>query len=243
MQERSSLPQERLLRLFINGRFFTHILCTPVSLKELTMGWLFTQRYIDGLDDVGSLGACEGDTEISVSLKRGVPTQPAKYNPVSTSGCSGGEVDASQYFQALKRLESTLTVSMTCLRDVMSAMFRRLASNGDMSGMHCASLASGDNFADLLTAFDVGRHNAVDKVIGAGLLKSVDFSSGILATSGRISSDMVLKAARAGVPVVVSQRSVTTLAADLAGSAGVAIVGRINRRDRVVLGQTNRIRD
>jgi len=243
LHKQKSLPQEQLLGLFINGRFFSHILCTPVDVKELTIGWLFTQGYIAGTDDINSLGVCDGVTDISVSLRTGFPSQPPKYRPVATTGCAGGQVNPAEYFKDMEKLTSSLKVSGSCLPAVMSAMFRDLASRGSMSGMHCASLASGNNFTDLLVGHDVGRHNAVDKVIGAGLLRGIDFGSAVLATSGRVSSDMVLKAMSVGVPVIVSQRSVTTLAAAIAESVGIAIVGRLNKPDRIILGQTDRITD
>jgi len=74
-------------------------------------------------------------------------------------------------------------------------------------------------------------------------MKNIDFGSSILATSGRISSDMVLKAVAAGVPVLASQRSVTTLAVEIAEAAGIALVGRLSKPDRIILGQKDRIMD
>jgi FdhD protein len=81
----------------------------------------------------------------------------------------------------------------------------------------------------------------VDKAIGAALMGGADFGCSVLATSGRISSDMVLKASRAGVPVVLSPRSVTTMAADLADRADIVIVGRLSKPDRLITGNKKRI--
>lgn len=238
-----SLPQEELIRLFINDRFFSHLLCTPVNMKELTVGWLFTQGIINSLEDITSLNLCDGVSDIRVSLEAELITQPSQYRPVTSSGCSGGQVNSLQYLKDMVKLESSLTVSSRDLVRMMSAMFHKLVALNNNSGMHCASLVNGVDFSDMLLTYDVGRHNAVDKAIGAGLLKGIDFGSAILATSGRVSSDMVIKAAAAGVPVIASQRSVTSLAADMAASAGIAVVGRLNKPDRLVLGQTDRIID
>jgi len=239
--QQRTLPEEKLIRVFINNNFFSYLLCTPVSIKELAIGWLFTQGYINILDDVNSLNACDDMLDINVYLKSEPPSSSSKYDFITSSGCGGGQVSSLQYFKDIKKLRSSLEVNVKNLVSVMSEMLRKLASITSSSGLHCAALVRNDDFSDLLIGYDVGRHNAVDKVIGAGLLKGVDFDSTIMTTSGRISSDMVLKAAAAGVPIIASQRSVTTLAVDIASSAGIAVVGRLNRPSRIVAGKIERI--
>jgi FdhD protein len=91
-------------------------------------------------------------------------------------------------------------------------------------GIHAAALTDGSRV--LFLSEDIGRHNAVDKVIGRGLLAGVSFGSTQLITTGRISSDIVMKTARAGIPVVISLSVATSLAADLARAAGILLVGR-----------------
>ncbi|HUV29856.1 MAG TPA: formate dehydrogenase accessory sulfurtransferase FdhD [Acidobacteriota bacterium] len=243
MIQKGQLPEEKMVRLFLNGRFFSHLLCTPRDLKEFAVGWLFCQEYIDGPDQIDTLGvaSCDGSPDISVCLSTPVPSQPSPASLVTPTGCGGGRIESSQYLRDLVPLTSPLTISAGRLPGIMSMMFRELASRGGGPGVHCAALVTGDDPSAWPMGFDVGRHNAVDKAIGAGLLHGVDFGAAILATSGRVSSDMVLKSARAGVPVVTSQRSVTTLAAEIAAAAGIAVVGRLNRPDRVVLGRVDRI--
>ena len=212
-------------------------------MKELATGWLFTQGYLSDPNDINTLVVCDDMTDITVQLKGELPSRSSAYHSVTTSGCGGGEVDSLQYFKDINRVTTPLTAKGSCFPEVLSAMFRELTALNSGPGIHCACLARGESFADLLLGYDIGRHNAVDKAIGAGLLADVDFGSTILATSGRVSSDMLLKAAVAGIPIIASQRSVTTLAAQLAASAGIAIVGRLSKPDRVVLGQTDRITD
>ncbi len=243
MRGKRALPQEEVIRLYMNGDLFTHLLCTPVSMKELAIGWLFTQGIVTGLEDITSLDVCDGVSDIRVALSPESDARSSRYRPITSSGCGGGQINSLQYLKKVARLESSLTVRTSDLVSIMSRTFRELASLNANSGMHCASLVSGGDFSDMLLAYDVGRHNAVDKAIGAGLLKGIDFGSAILATSGRVSSDMVIKAATAGLPVIASQRSVTSLAADMASSAGIAVVGRLNKPDRLILGQRDRIVD
>jgi FdhD protein len=241
MARNGTMPQEKLIRIFLNDRLFSHLLCTPVDMKELVVGWLLTQGCIGALDDIDSLRVCDSDTDVNVWLRSELDSSPSRHHFVTASGCSGGQVNSLQYFKDIKKLESPLTVHVDDLTVLMSGMFRKLANVGNNRGLHCASIAAGGDYSSILLRYDIGRHNAVDKVIGAGLLKGIDFSSAILATSGRISSDMVLKAATAGVPIIVSPKSITTLAVDIASSAGIAAVGRFGRRDRIVAGQVDRI--
>ena len=243
MLQQRTMPEEKLVKVFVNGSLFSFLLCTPINMKELAVGWLFTQGCIRSMDDINSLSVCDSMDDINVWLASEPTSPPSKYRFITSSGCSGGQVDSLQYFKEIEKLRSSLRVSGKDLVGIMSRMFDKLASITDNSGLHCASLARSDNFSDILIGYDIGRHNAVDKVIGAGLLEDIDFGSTILTTSGRISSDMVLKAAAAGVPVIVTQKSITTLAVDIASSAGIAVVGRLNKPDAAVMGQADRIAD
>ena len=91
-------------------------------------------------------------------------------------------------------------------------------------GVHAAALTDGSRL--LFLSEDIGRHNAVDKIIGRGILAGMSFSNTQLLTTGRISSDIVMKTARAGIPVVISLSVATSLAVDLALRAGILLVGR-----------------
>ena len=241
MNRRALTPQESLVQININGQPLTQLLCSPVNLKELAAGWLLTQGIIDGLDDVSSLGVCEDEAEINVVLRDGYPPPDSEFHPVITSGCSGGRMDLRLYTLDEKPVASKLTVQATRLPGLLSAMFREHEARCPVRGMHCAALIAADDEGDMIVTRDVGRHNAVDKAIGIGLMNSLNFARTIVATSGRISSDMILKAWRAGIPIVLSPRSVTSMAEDFAQKAGIAVVGRLARPDRVMAGKTDRI--
>ncbi len=89
---------------------------------------------------------------------------------------------------------------------------------------------------------DVGRHNAMDKILGRAFMDRADFSSACVLTSGRIAADMILKAVAAGVPVVVSRSIPTTTAFEIAEAAGVTVVGRIGDANPIVYTHPERIR-
>jgi len=89
---------------------------------------------------------------------------------------------------------------------------------------------------------DVGRHNAVDKVLGRGFLDNIDFTKSVILTSGRIAADMIQKAARAGVPILVSRSIPTTEAYAIATEIGITLIGRISTQNPILYTRPDRIR-
>ena len=92
MSENHLFPIEKMIRLFINGAYFSRILCTPHDLKELVIGWLYTQQIVDSPDDMDALGVCDSMTDVSIKLGHEIGNV-RDYHPVTSSGCSGGDAD------------------------------------------------------------------------------------------------------------------------------------------------------
>jgi formate dehydrogenase assembly factor FdhD len=105
-------------------------------------------------------------------------------------------------------------------------------------GLHVAALVCGSAF---IAREDVGRHNAVDKVLGRGFLDDIDFPASVLLTSGRIAADMAMKAVNAGVPVLVTRSIPTTEAYAIAIERGLTLVGRIQSRNPIVYTSPERL--
>lgn len=228
------------MRLVVNGRALSHFLCSPESLRELGVGWLLTQGFIETPAQIRFLRVCPNRSEIEVALGGEVTDAP---HPafVLTSGCGGGRASAAIYQSTVTKCSSPLQVDHSVIRKMMGDMYTIFARRQGSAGMHCAGLCHASNTTGIMVCCDIGRHNAVDKVIGRGLLANHDFGSSVLVTSGRVSSDMMFKAIRAGIPIVVSQHSVTSMAIDLAGAAGIALVSRLHRQDYGLHGQTDRV--
>ena len=109
-----------------------------------------------------------------------------------------------------------------------------------MTGLHSAALADSAGKI-LILKEDIGRHNAIDKVLGAGLIKKIDFEDKLLLTTGRLSSEMVLKAAKAKIPVVIARSYATNLAVKWASMAGMTIIGQVKASSMSVYSQQERI--
>lgn len=238
--EPQSLPREEIVQLILSNGFSTQLICTPDHLQELALGWLFTQRIIHDTTDVLSVQVCTSGSRILVQVSEALADMSLPARFAVPSGCSGGSVNTEFYRSDITMLQSPLTSNVSQLRVIISRMFEDTVPDVSTGGIHCAAIANREGKL-ILTRTDIGRHNAVDKVIGAALTRNIDFAQVVLATSGRISSDMVLKAVRAGIPIVSSSRSVTTLADKIARKAGIAIVGRLGKRTPIILGKKDRI--
>lgn len=236
-------PVEILAQIVVNDRPIAQLLCSPNDLQALAYGWLFTQGVIDLPSDITSLRACHESGVIHVGLHGDREARVEGFRTVLSSGCGGGLVNLNRYLTVLPELTSDFSAEHAAMGSIMNEMYTRFRNpSARWEGTHCAAIARTDASGEMLMASDIGRHNAVDKVIGMGFLADWDFGCSVLATSGRLSSDMVLKAHRAGIPIVISQHSVTSMAIEIARAARIALVSRFGRRDEDAFGEKARIR-
>jgi FdhD protein len=218
---KGEVVREQPLTVYIDGERFLTLLCSPFQLEPLVLGYLWMEKVIAGLHDVTSLRISEVDGRADVTLAHPVilPTER-----ILTSGCGGGitfRIDPRLF----PRLRSSLRVSPTHVGDRMRDLLREAVHYHASRGIHGAALSDGDRV--LLVAEDVGRHNAVDKLMGQALQRGLPTADRILLSTGRVSSEMLLKAARMGVPLVASRTSPTEMAVALAEQLGVTVVGYV----------------
>jgi len=144
---------------------------------------------------------------------------------VYTSGCGRGVQFYSLSDMALKgrKIESAFSVKSDTIRALVSEFQHQSELFQKTGGVHSAALAR----VNAITVFrdDIGRHNAIDKVVGNTIIERSDFDDIILLTSGRISSEVILKAAKCGIPIVVSRSAVTNQAVLLSQHFGITLVG------------------
>ena len=164
------------------------------------------------------MGKIYGITTASIDFER------IDLNTVLSSNCTGGGDKFSDQLLKISKIQSTFQISMENVKRLIIEMFSKAEMYKHTGGMHCAAISDGNKIIAL--SEDVGRHNAVDKTIGKGLFLGVDFSRVMMMTTGRISSDMVLKAANANCPFIVSRSIPTTLALELADKLGITLIGR-----------------
>jgi FdhD protein len=213
--------REQPLTIHVNGERFLTLLCSPMSLDALVVGYLWMEKVITAIDDIARLevSAVDGRADVTLTHPVALPTER-----ILTSGCGGGITFRIDH-RLFPRLTSRLRVRPDVLAARMKDLFAAAVHYRTSRGIHGAAITDGDRL--LIVAEDVGRHNAIDKVKGEALMKGVTTEDRILLSTGRISSEMLLKAARMGVPVVASRTSPTEMAIALAEQLGITVCGYV----------------
>lgn len=229
------LPVERPLRLFVNDSELVTLMATPQDLEELAYGWLWSNKLIARVDDVVKLMVDADRALIWADIKGSVPAGGVR---TISSGCGGGE-SITKWSEELPVVTGKLRVSGERLGRLFADFLQRAALYQETGGVHGAALAGVDSV--VYVAEDIGRHNAVDKVIGWSLLNATDLSDRLILTTGRVSSEMLGKVARAGLAIVGSRTAPTDLAVKLAQAAAVTVVGYIRAAGYIVYSHEERI--
>ena len=209
VEERTDyVAEETALHIFLNKHHYGTILCSPDQLKEMVVGHLLAEGLLNSTAEIDNL-VLKKDGKCLVKLNPDIDAEQRiaksrRFARLVVSACGSPDYrPLSEAIGSFPKLDVTQTVnaavvSQSVLRlNTVAEKFRKTG------GVHVAALYSTDGrLADL--AEDVGRHNAVDKVIGAGATENMDFRNLFLALSGRLSGDIVLKAARMKLPIIAS---------------------------------------
>ena len=216
-----AVVREQPLTVSVNGEKFLTLLCSPMKLEALVVGYLWMEKVITDLAEVARLEVSVVDGRADVTLT-GPVTLPTER--ILTSGCGGGITFRIDH-RLFPPLASSLRVRPEELGGRMKDLFAAAVHYQESRGIHGAALSDGERL--LVVAEDVGRHNAVDKVKGEALLRGIATEDRILLSTGWISSEMLLKAARMGVPIVASRTSPTEMAVALAEQLNVTVCGYV----------------
>ncbi|MEW6117163.1 MAG: formate dehydrogenase accessory sulfurtransferase FdhD [Nitrospirota bacterium] len=223
-EKEDSIAIERRLKVSVNGKEVLSLYCTPLMVRELVVGMFMTEDIIKGGWCAERMTIEYGeDVMVDIPAEGEVTTDGA----VITSGCIGGITFPKRL--ALQKIDDPFRITPAALKEVFRK-FQNASELYKMTGcVHSAALSDGNEIYCL--AEDIGRHNAVDKIIGYAILETIPFEGKIMLASGRLSSEIVSKCAKWGIPMVASRTSPTSLAVDIAERSGVTVVGFI-RADR-----------
>ncbi len=219
------IVRELPLTVMVNDNELVTLLCSPGELNYLACGFLLSEGIIRGRDDVKSINAGKNNNYINIELQKGVEVNrdiPGKR--IISSGCGGGGGFYSlQDIENCKPLDSDIRINKDDVLSLMRELDKKSVLFRDTGGVHSAALAASGGIE--VFSEDIGRHNAVDKIFGKCLLNSISTEDRIILTSGRISSEILIKVVKRGVSVIVSRSAPTDMAVKLAKKLKVTLVG------------------
>lgn len=229
--------EESVVSIFVNWQELATIMCSPLEQEALALGFLFNEGVIRTLDEVSLVKANVARTTVDVVLRRAAFDPPRRM--VLTSGCGGG-VTLQHLTDAYPPLETAFSTTPAVIFDRMRDLHGSARLYNRVRGVHTSILGNTERL--LIGAEDVGRHNTIDKIAGHALLNEIDTRDCILISSGRISSEMLGKARRMGVPLVASRTAPTSTAVRLAQAWGICVVGYVRQHGLRVYTHPTRLR-
>ena len=216
------------------------MLCTPLNLKEMAYGFLFTSGFIQSIDDVISYQLDSGKWLADLKTKKDI--QPELFQKrLFTSGCGKGVMYAS-VLEIVYRRQIKSSLSITAENVITIAKWLQSSSelHKKTHSVHTAALSIEGHEPEICFD-DVGRHNAVDKVIGKALLDKIDFSKAILISSGRASSEILHKARLCNIAINISRGAPTHQTVLKAKEMGITVIGFARGRNFAVYSHENRV--
>lgn len=228
--------EEGQITVFVNGRELVSLMCTPRDPLQLALGFLANEELITDYGQVEIEHVCAaGDC---VDLWLSVPVWDVPRRSVITSGCGGGLTFADLAAHQ-PPVESDLRLKPAQLADLMGAVQQRDSLYARARGVHSSALSDGQRL--LVTAEDIGRHNTLDRLRGECLRRGIDPAGMLLLSTGRISSEMINKAAKLGCPIVASRTSPTSLSVGLAREWNITLCGYVRRSSMNVYAHPERL--
>ena len=218
------LAVERPLTLYLNGQEWVTLLSSPIDLKELAVGYLYTSGVINANADIENLVIASDKFDVYIDTVNKDLPQELFGKRIYTSGCGKGIIFYNPIdLMHRQQNSSTLSVSFSAVLELMKRLQQMSATYQRTGGVHSAGLSDGKEI--LVFKEDIGRHNAVDKIIGAALLQGIDAGNAMVLTSGRVSSEVIFKVHKAQIPILVSQTAPTEQAAKIAQSVNITLIG------------------
>ena len=208
--------------IFLNGEYHVTLIATPTMKKELALGYLHSEGVIDSMEDIRTIRLRGNDVLLELGGDVDVREAAVDMMNIVVTAC-GSRPRGTAPPKAPPKVESPLRIEADKVLGMIRDLNGRSHVHRRTGGTHAAMLCSGEG-KTLAFAEDVGRHNAVDKVIGSMLLAGMDPAQCVLISSGRQSGEMVQKVAQAGIPIVASMAVPLTSGIRLAEMSGVTLV-------------------
>lgn len=211
------------ITLFINNEKYVTLLVTPKHIEELIVGYLRSEKIIDQYSDIKELNIQKSDHRVEVSLYNNLELETINKDKLLTSGCGVGTRFHEDIEQIITQtIESEYSITYDEILDASKELNNKSGLFKLTGGVHSALfITKGIHYY----FEDIGRHNTIDKVVGYITINECQTNDSYIFASGRISSDMLIKCAVIGIPIVISRSAPTSLAVNLAEKYGITLIG------------------
>ncbi|MBS7606464.1 MAG: formate dehydrogenase accessory sulfurtransferase FdhD [Candidatus Bathyarchaeia archaeon] len=237
---RDVIAIEEVTRLYINDGLYAVFHHLPSQVKELIVGYLLTEGLIERIEDILEMKFSGMDAHVRLSED--------KYLGVSdrirliTVLCSGKIAPLNISKSAQKLRFNDIKFSANVIFKSIEILNSRASIFRASGGTHSAALINGD--CEIMAfAEDIGRHNAIDKVVGEATIKGANLSELILASTGRLTSEVVIKVVRVGIPVLVSPSAPTSMGLKIAESSNLTLIGFVRKKRFNIYTSPHRINE
>ncbi len=202
------------LTIHVDNNKLSTIICSPDSLKELSVGFLYTSGIIKSIDDIKSITINKNGRDSYISLKRHLKRQ--KTPLISTSPSNNKK-------NILKIIFNGSRVASNKITELMEAFQSRSSLFRSTGGVHSAALSTHDKI--IIVKEDIGRHNALDKAIGEAVIRKLDTKNLMVFTTGRVSSETILKINKIKSPFLISKSAPTNQAVNISRKINLTLIG------------------
>jgi FdhD protein len=234
VERETAIAGEHPLTLYVDKRELVTLMTLGAAPEALAIGYLRNQRLVESIDDIAAVQVDWDTDAVAVRTRSGLADLEAKTaKRTTTTGCGQGtvfgdlmeEIDRVRLPDAARLTRSTLYALLDRVR-VHDTIYKQAGA------IHGCALATNEPGRSEILMFveDVGRHNAVDAIAGQMWLDRIDGGDKIFYTTGRLTSEMVIKAAQMGIPFLVSRSGLTQMGHEIAEKIGITMIGRATNK-------------
>ena len=233
---------EHPLTLYVDKQELLTLMTLGAAPEALAIGYLRNQRLVERIEDIVAVQVDWETNSVVVKTRDGLRDLEAKTaKRTKTSGCGQGTVfgDLMEEIDSVK-LPPGATLTQAALYDLLEQVRLHETIYKQAGAVHGCALATNDGDTSRILMFveDVGRHNAVDAIAGRMWLDGIDGGDKIFYTTGRLTSEMVIKAAQMGIPFLVSRSGLTKMGHEIAQKVGITMIGRaVNKHYLLFTGE------
>lgn len=218
---------EYSLTVYLNGTEFITMLCTPKSLKSLVIGFLYSEGVIESIKDIKDITIYEEDGYVNVELSDDkdfafIGDRLTEKRTITTA-CGKGKTIFYNVINESHKIDDPITI----YPDKILSLCKEFGKKSDIfletGGVHSCALCTQNEI--IIFEEDIGRHNALEKILGIALIDNINLKDKIVLTTGRISSEIIKKVAKRNIPVLISRSAPTDVAIDVAKKLNITLIG------------------